>query len=98
MSKFFLLAGFGLLLLTVSCSDQGRDVISGAGTIIYSSLEGGCWGIDLDNGIQYEFRNLPDIFKNEGLRVRIAAQLSRGQASYCYFSSAIIDIIDIRKL
>jgi hypothetical protein len=97
MKIIVLAVALGLLLLAVACSDQGEEAISGIGTITYSALEGGCWGINFDHGEQYEFIDLPDSFKQDRLRVRVAAQLSQGQVSFCNLGPRI-DIVEIHRL
>jgi hypothetical protein len=88
----------GLLFLINGCSDQGEPAITGNGTIAFSSLDGGCWFIDLDDSVYYEFRDLPEGFRHDGLRVRIAAKLSRSQISFCGSSNGVIDVIEIHRL
>jgi hypothetical protein len=87
-----------LLFPIFGCSDQGEEAITGIGTIVFSSLEGGCWYIDLDDGADYEFSDLPEPFREDGLRVRIAAKLSRSQVSFCGSSNGKIDVIEIHRL
>ncbi len=77
--QYFLAAAI-CLLLTLSCSDLGDQGIGGTGTITYTGVEGGCWGIDLDHGGFYEIRDpyLDLAFKKPGLRVWIDARLIMG--------------------
>jgi hypothetical protein len=88
----------GLFFLIYGCSDQGEEVITGTGTIVFSSLEGGCWSVDLDDGTSYELNDFPLAFREDGLRVRIAAKLSNRHVSYCQFGIPIIDIVSIYRL
>ncbi len=102
MKRFILTLtiAIGLLLLITTCGDLGDQGIGGTGTITYSSLEGGCWGINLDHGGHYEIwaYDLPQEFQQPGLRVWIDARLSRSQISYCGSSDGIIDILKIQRL
>ncbi len=88
----------GLLSLIYGCSDQGVAAITGTGTIVFSSLEGGCWSINLDDGTQYELNDFPEAFREDGLRVRIGARLSRRIVSFCQFGFPVIDIVSIYRL
>ncbi len=90
----------GLLFLVMACGDLGDQGIGGVGTITYSSIEGGCWGIRLDHGGFYEIRSfdLSQEFQQPELRVWIDARLSRGQVSFCGSSDGIIDILKIQRL
>ncbi len=97
MKRFILTLtlAIGLLLLITSCGDLGdndNNVIFGTGTITYSSIEGGCWGIHMDQGTFYEFNDLPDSYRQDGLRVKLQARQSRRFITYCYSSDGIIDI------
>jgi hypothetical protein len=99
MRKLIFAIGLGIIcfVLVGGCSDQGDDVIRGNGTIIYTSLEGGCWGIALDGSIHYTFENLPESFRNEGLRVSISAKLTEPHAVFCDLGP-FINVIDIRRI
>jgi hypothetical protein len=100
MGKLILAIGLSIvcIALVYGCSDKGENVISGNGSIIYQSLEGGCWGITMDDGNRYGFLILPEAFQQVGLRVRISAKLSEPYAAYCKAADIIIDIIDIRRI
>jgi hypothetical protein len=99
MWKFILLAAIGIICvaLIAGCSDQGVSVISGNGVITFINLEGGCWGVTMDGENHYGFSNLPESFRQEGLRVRLAAKISESQMSFCQ-ADTLIDIINISKL
>jgi hypothetical protein len=98
MRKSILIVAFGLICiwLVIGCSDQGKNVISGNGVITFVALEGGCWGIIMDNGAHYGISNLPESFKQEGVRVHISAKLSDTHIYFCLAGDVLIDIIDIR--
>jgi hypothetical protein len=99
MGKLIFAIGLGIICMALvyGCGDKGENVIQGNGNIIYSSLEGGCWGIAMDDGNRYGFLILPESFQQAGLRVRISAKLSEPHAAYCQTADIIIDIIDIRR-
>jgi hypothetical protein len=84
------------ICLIIGCSDLGENLISGNGVITFASIEGGCWGITMDSGKYYAIPSLPEPFRQEGLRVRIAATIDNSQAYFCLVGDGIIDIIEIR--
>ncbi len=86
-------------LLAFYVCDKGEgNVIAGDGVIVYSSLEGGCWGITVDAGITYEVEYLPSACRQDGLRVHFEAKISESQASFCQMGDRIIEIVRIYRL
>jgi len=55
--------------------------IQGTGTIHYIDLEGGFYGIITDKQEQYDPINLPEVFKQDNLRVEFKARLATNQNS-----------------
>jgi hypothetical protein len=66
------------------------------GTIKYVKLEGGCYNIFADNGIEYHPVNLPSKYKRHGLRV--AFQAIRSESVGIPYSGIRVEIIRITKL
>ncbi len=100
MGKLIFAIGLGIIcfVLVSGCSDQGANLITGNGSIVYSGLEGGCWGIAMDDGNRYGFTILPESFQQEGLRVRISAKLSPAQAVFCLAGDTLIDLVRISRI
>lgn len=75
------------------------DTLAFDGTVTYVTLEGGVWVIepDDDDDETYLPTNLPDSYREEGLRVRVRAEESAEQASI-YMFGTMIDIEHIERL
>ncbi|HVP40566.1 MAG TPA: hypothetical protein VMS95_01265, partial [Candidatus Krumholzibacteriaceae bacterium] len=54
-------------------TDEGN--VSGNGTIVYLSFEGGFYGIVSDDGNRYDALNLDPEFQVNGLRIRFVAEI-----------------------
>ncbi|MCP4698499.1 MAG: hypothetical protein GY862_16855 [Gammaproteobacteria bacterium] len=85
---------------TVSAANAGQadkpdpNVFESFGNIVYVPVEGGFYGIVDDAGAKYNPRNLPEVFQQEGLRVRIKAKLLGGMMGF-HMWGRYIDIISI---
>ena len=59
-----------VFLLIPSCASETTGLFTREGTIKFIDLEGGFYGINGDDGVQYDPVNLNSNFKVDGLRVR----------------------------
>jgi hypothetical protein len=91
--------------VVVSCSEgtdglrivkDGDSIVQGTGTVRFLEVEGGCWGIRADEGRNLEPVDLPDGFRQDGLRVRFVAK-AVPLVSACMIGS-IVEILEIEPL
>jgi len=64
------------------------------GTVVYKSLEGGFFAIESDDGKTYDPINLPEVFKRDGLKVKVNAKLRKDVGSI-HMVGDIIEIVNI---
>jgi len=72
------------------------DVIEGTGTITYVNLEGGFYGIIIQEN-RYVATNLPPEFKVDGLRVKIKGKIRKDLVSI-HMWGTLIELTDIDKI
>jgi hypothetical protein len=85
-----------LMILFISCSDVGvGPTATDTGTVFYNSVEGGSWGIQADNGINYRVSRLPEEFRVEGLRVEFFG-LTNNQPSTHMWGIGL-ELVSIKK-
>jgi len=89
MFKFFL-----ILMLTFSSVYADDKLLIFQGEVVFVEIEGGFYGIVDQNGQKYLPSNLPDILKQNGLKVRGTAQLKSGKLGFKQWGK-MIDIIEI---
>ena len=88
--------------LSIKSSEGDKVKIQGKGTVKYLSFEGGFYGIVGDDGKHYDPLNLPQEFKQDGLRVWFKAE--RGQAimtdniATFHMWGYIVRLVSIEKL
>ena len=68
--SFFVTDGSG----PVDAPADDRSV-KAKGVVKRIALEGGFWGIVADGGVKYDPRNLPEKFRQDGLRVRFEGRV-----------------------
>ncbi len=100
--------GTTLLMVAGGCSSRQRDDQAGtpagteeqpaaiSGTVKYMDLEGGFCGIVTDDGQKLDPVNLPDAFKQDGLRVKARIETLEGQVSVRMWGT-LVRIIDIQR-
>ena len=101
-SLLFLL--ISLIVLLSGCVTE-KLIVQGTGTIVYNQIEGGFYGIISDEPIhiaRYQTvnldpLNLPDEFKEDGLRVQYTVRLRPGTLSY-HMWGITVDILEIEKI
>ena len=91
-----------LLALTAAltgCSLVGSDEgdLAFDGVVAYTTVEGGAWLLESDAGETYEPLNLPAAFEEEGLRVRVEAELREDLGSFIMVGP-VIEIEKIERL
>lgn len=97
----------GLLLLTAAaCPPTGidsrgsvirdGDVVTGTGTVHWYSLEGGFFAIRGDDDRTYDPMNLPEEFREDGVRVRFRAKIRNDMGSF-HMVGEIVEILDISR-
>jgi hypothetical protein len=84
-----------ICLLVLTAGMAAAEPVSFIGTVTYVTVEGGFWGIVADDGKNYDPRNLPTDFKQEGLKVQVEA-ITKDMMSI-HMWGTIIDITNIRK-
>lgn len=89
MFKFLL--ALMLIFPTVHADDKS---LTFQGEVVFIEIEGGFYGIADQNGQKYLPSNLPDILKQNGLKVRGTAQLKSGKLGFKQWGK-MIDIIEI---
>jgi len=76
---------------------NGNITSDKTGTVQYINLEGGFYGIVGEDGNKYDPVNLPDEFKQDGLRVKFSAKILKDQMSI-HMWGALIEITEIEKI
>jgi len=67
------------------------------GTVKYSNLEGGFYGLVSDGGGTYDPVNLPAEFKKDGLRVRFQIKEKPGMVGI-HMRGRIVEVVKVEKL
>jgi len=87
---------FALLCLSIfTATIVAAEPLNFTGTVKYITIEGGFWGIISDDGKNYDPRNLPAEFKQEGLRVQVEAVVKDGFSIHMW--GTIIDVTAVSK-
>lgn len=84
-------------VMSCACHKLPAGAIQGTGTITQIGLEGGFFGIVSDDSLHYDPVNLPDEFKQDGLRVKFAVKTLENQMSI-HMWGQIVEVISIKKL
>jgi|GEM_PF-1779190 len=94
------LSAFLFLLNDYRLRSQGWLPISGTGTVVYLSCEGGFWGIISDDGKHYDIfasSFFPSEFEVGGLRVEFAGYENQDGNPFHMWGQYIL-LTDIRKV
>jgi len=86
------------LFLNIFCDNSKINEWGENGTVLFSEIEGGCWEILFDIGVDYEPVNLEEQYKIDSLRIRFEYGVEEQLVSYCMISEFIISITRIEKL
>jgi hypothetical protein len=76
---------------------QQRNEQMITGTVLYITIEGGFYGLVADDGEKYDPINLPEEYKQNGLRVKFQVERKKGMASI-HMWGIIAEIVKIEKL
>ena len=76
--------------------ERPSDVFQIVGTVTYQPIEGGFYAIDGDDGRKYDPLNLPEAFKEDGLKVKGLARLKKDVVGFHMYGE-IIEIMDLEK-
>jgi hypothetical protein len=74
-----------------------KERVSGAGVVEYVEVEGGCWRIAGDDGVNYEPLGLPEEFKENGLTVWFEGTVREDLSSTCMVGT-LLEIKDIHMV
>jgi hypothetical protein len=77
-------------------SQQNNEQMT-TGTILHIPIEGGFYGLLADDGTKYDPTNLPEEYKQNGLRVKFQVNQKKGVASI-HMWGTIVEIVKIEKL
>ena len=80
---------FACALSTAQAAGKSPVRVSGSGTVVFVSVEGGFYGIVCDNGTTYDPQNLPDQYRVNGLHVRFNATVLADQTSFHMWGTLI---------
>jgi len=70
------------------------DLFEIEGTVTYQSLEGGFYAIDGTDGRKYDPINLPEAFKQDGLKVKGVVRLKEDVVSFHMYGE-FIEIVEL---
>ena len=93
-----------LLAAAVGCSSSSLaptppcdgDICVVRGSVEWFNLEGGFFAIRGDDQVTYDPLNLPDTFREDGLRVRASVRIRRDYGSY-HMVGPMVDVLSIRR-
>ena len=88
-----LIAGLLLPVCLSACADD-ETLIDQTGKVLFIALEGGVYGIQGNDGKNYDPVNLPPAFQKHDLLVRFTARERKDQVSF-HQCGAIVEIIAI---
>ena len=84
----------GVVLL--GCFNEGPEYVTGTGSVVFNSFEGGFYGISDDNGNHWDPGNLPEQYKVDGLRVLFKAIVTDETTFHMW--GRTVDLVSIRRL
>jgi hypothetical protein len=84
-----------IIAKTPISQQQNEPMITG--TVLDIPIEGGFYGLLADDGRKYDPENLPEEFKQNGLRVKFKVNPKKGMASI-HMWGTIVEIVKIEKL
>ncbi len=95
--RMFMFATFLFALAACTSSTGYRETVTLDATVKHSTLEGGFYYLHGDDGIDYDPRNLPTEYRQDGKRVRVKIQVRDDLASIHQFG-LVVDILEISAL
>ena len=89
------LIGLALLFSVFgACAEDDGEKLEFTGVLVWKEFEGGFFTIDADNGKKYDPVDLPEDFKEDGLRVHVVAR-PRPEMAGIHMYGTLIEIIKI---
>lgn len=88
-----LVLGLALSALTACDGLLGPEGFTEVGTVRFLAIEGGCWSVETASE-RYEPVDLPERFRQDGLRVRFEAEVRDDLASVCQIGP----LIELREI
>lgn len=79
------------------CADDQDDLVEGTGTVTWFSFETGFYGIVSEDGEHYAPIDLPEEFREGGLRVRFTARIRDDLMSFHGWGT-LVELLDVEKL
>ena len=89
----FILAGC-MLIEKQGAASVRSDTFELQGTVVKNDLEGGFFAIEGNDGKTYEPINLPEAFKEDGMRVKATVRI-RSDIGSIHMVGDIVEIVDI---
>lgn len=92
------LVGLFLVLVVAGCAnvEQPGAALHFDGSIAYKEFEGGFWAVDADDGRKFFPLNLPETFRQDGLKVRVEAN-EKSDVMDVHMYGTVIEIVTIDK-
>ena len=72
-------------------------IIEGVGTIQFIDLEGGFYGLEMDNGMRYQPLNLAAEFQQDGVRVSFRAMIADDVTTIQQWGTPI-DVLEMNRI
>jgi hypothetical protein len=102
MTKILLSLSLLSLVALSGCSlddliGGGTKMIEGVGTVMFIDLEGGFYGLEMDNGARYQPLNLAAEFQQDGLRVNFKAMVADDVTTIQQWGTPI-DVLEMQRM
>jgi hypothetical protein len=81
--------------VALSCCDR-TEIVSGTGTVVFLSLEGGFYGIIDDNDRHWDPSNLPQQYQVDSLRVRFEGIITDAPTFHMW--GRTVELTSIKRL
>ncbi|MFQ5952767.1 MAG: hypothetical protein ACE5JK_05105 [Candidatus Omnitrophota bacterium] len=94
--KLFLLVGAILIALLSASCETPTEYIEITGTVRRIHLEGGFWGITVEDGRKFDPVNMPERFKKDGLKVFVKMR-PRDELAGAHMWGHMVEIVEIRE-
>jgi hypothetical protein len=90
-----LLAALVAIAMVLSCCDR-TELVSGRGTVVFLSIEGGFYGIIDDNDDHWDPSNLPQQYRVDSLRVQFEGVITDACTPHMW--GRTVELRSIRRL
>jgi len=80
-------------------TDSGQNIVDscGRGTVRYIPIEGGFYGIEGDDAVNYDPVNLPHEFQKEGLRIEFVYREGDDLITF-HMWGKVIEILSVKEI